>query len=133
MYYLIGLLVSSTPSPIPISFDLTASGENDCYSVSQISPGHYNANLVALYLLKGKLLFVLLGCKEGLPGQCLVFPNVEPGRIAATLDEKLGFNFRVLCIVMSSREQFASPHQRTNPDFGLAVSLFCEANTFPKT
>jgi hypothetical protein len=113
-------------------FDLVASGENDRYSISQISPGYYNMNAVAFYLLKGRLLIVLLGCNGGLPGQFITFSDVEPATIAATLDEKLGFNFGALCMVMSSREGFSSPHQRTNPDDGIALSLYCEANTFPK-
>lgn len=113
-------------------FDLVASGENDRYSVSQISPGYYNMDIVAFYLLKGRLLIVFRGCKGGLPGQCISFPNIEPARIAATLDEKLGFDFRALCIVMSSREGLSLPHQRPNPDYGIAVNLYCEANTFPK-
>jgi hypothetical protein len=37
-------------------FDLRASGENDRYSVSQISTGYYNMNAVAFYVLKGELL-----------------------------------------------------------------------------
>ena len=37
-------------------FDLRASGENDRCSVSQISPGYYNMNAVAFFLLKGRLL-----------------------------------------------------------------------------
>ena len=113
-------------------FDLAASGENDCYSVSQISPGYYNMNIVAFYLVKGRLLVVFLGCRSGLPGQCLTFPNVEPARIAATLDEKLGFDFRALCLVMSSREEFSLTRQRTNPDHGISMGLYCEVNTFPK-
>jgi hypothetical protein len=113
-------------------FDLDASGENDRYFVSQISPGYYNMNIVAFYLLKGKLLIAFLGSNGGLPGRCLAFPNIEPSRIAATLDEKLGFDFRALCMVMSSREGHSSLCQRTNPDHGIALSLYCEANTFPK-
>lgn len=42
-------------------FDLAASGENDRFSISQISPGYYDMNTVAFYLLKGKLLYVLHG------------------------------------------------------------------------
>jgi hypothetical protein len=113
-------------------FDLVASGENDRYSVSQISPGYYNMNIVAFYLLKGKLLVVYLGCKGGLPGRCLTFANIEPARIGATLDEKLGFDFGALCMVMSSQEGLSLPHQRTTPDHGITLSLYCEANTFPK-
>lgn len=110
--------------------DFKSSGENDRYSESQISPGYYNMNLVAFYVLQGNMLAVLLGCSEGLPGRCIVMPNVEPGKIAETLNEKLGFDFRSLCMVMSSREEFPFSHQRDKPDDGVGISLFCEANTF---
>ncbi len=112
-------------------FDLSASGENDRYSVSQISPGYYNLNIVAFYLLKGKLLYVLYGSADGLPGRCAVFSNVEPNSIAATLDEKLGFDFRALCLVMSSRQEYPLVHGRPGTDYGISMSLFCECNTMP--
>ena len=71
--------------------DLVGTNENDRFSVSQISPGYYNLNVVAFYLLKGQLLVVLLGCSGGSPGQCLVFPGIEPQAVAGVLDDKLGF------------------------------------------
>lgn len=110
--------------------DLVASGENDRYSVSQVSPGYYNMNLVAFYLLKGKLLIVFLGCNGGQPGRCHAIPNVEPANIGPALNEFLGFDFRALSLVMSCRKEFCVTFPRANPDHGLAMNLFCEANTF---
>ncbi len=45
-------------------FDLRASGENDRYSISQISPGHYDMNAVAFYVLKGRLLVVFIAVRR---------------------------------------------------------------------
>lgn len=112
--------------------DLRSSGENDRYSISQISPGYYNMNIVVFYLLKGRLLVVFHGENGFLANQCSIFPSVEPGDIASTLNQKLGFNFGALCMVMSGRSEFSRPIQRQQPHHGLALSMFCEANTMPK-
>jgi hypothetical protein len=113
-------------------FDLSGSGENDCFSVSQISPGYYNLNIVAFYLLKGKLLVVFCGVNNGIANRCCAFRGVEPTQIASTLNEKLGFNFGALCIVMSSRENLSHHAPRTSPEYGISLGLYCEANTMPK-
>lgn len=112
--------------------DLRASGENDRYSVSQISPGYYNMNIVAFYLLKAKLLVVYHSKDNGVANDCSVFRGVEPQQIAATLNEKLGFNFGALCMVMSGRSEYSRQVPRTDPSHGLGISMFCEANTMPK-
>ena len=113
-------------------FDLRASGENDRFSVSQISPGYYNMNIVAFYVLKGKLLVVFHGVNNGVANRCSVFPGIEPSQIASTLNEKLHFDFGALCIVMSIRAEFPPSTPRTDPNHGLGISLYCEANTMPK-
>ena len=59
--------------------------------MNQISPGYYNMNIVAFYVLKGKLLFVFHGTDNGIANRCFVVSNVEPANIASTLNEKLGF------------------------------------------
>jgi hypothetical protein len=113
-------------------FDLSGSGENDRFSVSQISPGYYNLNIVAFYLLKGKLLVVFCGVNNGIANRCYAFRGVEPSQIASTLNEKLGFNFGASCIVMSSRENLSHYAPRTRPEYGISLGLYCEANTMPK-
>jgi hypothetical protein len=113
-------------------FDLSASGENDRFSINQISPGYYNMNIVAFYLLKGRLLMLFYGTNNGLATQCLTFTNVEPSKIASTLNEKLGFDFRTLCMVMSAREGYSRSVQRTKPEHGISMNLYCEVNTMPK-
>jgi len=125
-------LVGGRDLQLSDKFDLGASGENDRFSISQISPGYYDMNMVAFYLLKGRLLIVFHGVNNGPANKCSVFPGVEPSQIASTLNEKLGFNFAALCWVMSSREGYSSPVQRTNPEHGIAMSIYCEANTMPK-
>jgi len=112
-------------------FDLRASGENDRYSVSQISPGYYNMNAVAFYALKGRLLVAFAEIEESSTA-CFVFNNVEPERISDTLNEKLGFPFGALCLVMSAREDSVQSIPRPSPDYGLGISLYCEVNTMPK-
>src|ERR1700731_4496772 len=112
-------------------FDLRASGENDRYSVSQISPGYYDMNAVAFYVLKGQLLVAFYEVQGG-GTACVTFPNVEASRIAATLDEKLGFPFNAMCLVMSAREGVALPLMRPKPNHGLGMNLYCEVNTMPK-
>jgi hypothetical protein len=113
-------------------FDLSASGENDRFSVSQISPGYYNMNIVAFYVLKGKLLVVFHGVNNGIANQCSVFPRVEASQIASTLNEKLGFDLGALCIVMSARESLSHHAPGSNPEYGISMSLYCEVNTMPK-
>lgn len=113
-------------------FDLGASGENDRFSISQISPGYYDMNMVEFYVLKGRLLILFHGVNNGPANKCSVFPGVEPSEIASTLNEKLGFDFAALCVVMSSREGSSSSVQRTKPEHGIGMSLYCEANTMPK-
>jgi hypothetical protein len=112
-------------------FDLRASGENDRYSVSQISPGYYNMNAVAFYVLKGQLLVAFYEAQGG-GTACVAFKNVEPNRVAATLDEKLGFPFNAMCLVMSAREGVAQPIPRATANYGIGMSLYCEVNTMPK-
>jgi hypothetical protein len=112
-------------------FDLRASGENDRYSVSQISPGYYNMNAVAFYVLKGRLLVAFCQLKDGATA-CVSVKDVEPDRIAVTLDEKLGFPFKAMCLVMSARQGLTPPVLRTKPEDGLGMSLYCEVNTMPK-
>jgi hypothetical protein len=113
-------------------FDLSASGENDRFSINQISSGYYDMNIVAFYLLKGKLLVVFYGKNNGLANRCATFTNVEPSNIASTLNGTLGFDFGALCIVMSAREGYSRPVQRSKPEHGISMSLYCEVNTMPK-
>ena len=119
------------PLRLTDKLDLRASGENDRYSVSQISPGYYDINTVAFYVLKGRLLIAFAEMNDGTTN-CSVYMNVEPNQIAATLDEKLGFPFKALCLVMSARQGLWASMPRTKPSDGLGISLFCEFNTMPK-
>jgi hypothetical protein len=89
-------------------------------------------NMVAFYLSKGRLLIVFHGVNNGPANKCSVFPGVEASNIASTLNEKLGFDFAALCMVMSSREDCSSPVQRTKPEHDIAMSLYCEVNTMQK-
>jgi hypothetical protein len=95
----------------------------------EISPGYYDMNIVAFYMLKGKLLLVFYGLNNGIADQCIVIPGVA---IATTLNAKLGFDFAPLLMVMSAREGLSRTVRRATPDHGIAVSLYCEANTMPK-
>jgi hypothetical protein len=112
-------------------FDLRASGENDGCSVSQISPGYYNMNAVAFYILKGRLLVAFYEIEGGATA-CVAFNGIEPSRIAATLDEKLGFPFNAMCLVMSSRAGFSQLIPRDKAEHGVGMNLFCEVNTMQK-
>ncbi len=112
-------------------FDLRASGANDRYSVSQISPGYYDMNAVAFYVLKGRLLVVFIAIR-GSATACITLKDVEPDRIATTLDEKLGFSFKAMCLVMSARQGFSLPVERSRRDDGISLGLYCEFNTMPK-
>jgi hypothetical protein len=111
-------------------FDLRASDENDRYSINQISPGYYNMNAVAFYVLKGRLLVAFYEV-EGGATTCVTFSNVEPDRIGATLDENFGFPFHAMCLVMSAREGLSRPILRVKPEDGLGMRLYCEINTMP--
>ena len=113
-------------------FDLRASsGENDRFSISQISPGYYDINAVAFYVLKGRLLVVFYELEGGTTA-CITFQNIEPDQIATILDQKVGFPFHAMCLVMSARENFSRSLLRAKPDYGVGMSLYCEVNTMPK-
>lgn len=112
-------------------FDLGSSGENDRYSVNQISPGYYNMNAVAFYLLKGQILVLFYETADG-GSACVTYSGIEPAAIAPALNEKLGLDFRAMCLVMSARQEFNRPFVRSKPDEGLAMGLYCEVNTMPK-
>ena len=85
----------------------------------------------ALSGLKGRLLVVFYEV-ENAAIACASFNDVEPNRIAEVLDEKLGFPFHAMCLVMSSREEFSQPIPRDNPGHGIGLRLYCELNTMPK-
>jgi hypothetical protein len=112
-------------------FDLWASGENDRYSISQISPGYYDMNIVAFYVLRGRMLVLFYEIDSGATA-CATFKCVEPDQIAPTLDEKLRFPFFAMCLVMSSRNEFAMPMPRAKKEYGLGLGLYCEVNTMPR-
>lgn len=112
-------------------FNLLASGENDRFSISQISPGYYNMNAVAFYLLKGRLLVVFCEVEDGSTA-CFIFQGVEPGQIAATLDERLSFPFEAMCLVMSAREEMSGGMLPATQNDGLGMRLYCEVNTMPR-
>ncbi|MDB5539237.1 MAG: hypothetical protein JWQ89_964 [Devosia sp.] len=109
------------------TFDLNASGENERFSVSQVSPGYYNCNCVAFYVLKGGLLYVLQHSRGG-EMQCI--QGVPPSRVADAIDGAIGFPFGALSLVMSSRPD-GGFKPRSRPEQGVQISLFCELNTMP--
>lgn len=109
-------------------FDLASSGENDEFSISQISPGYCNINTVAFYLLKGKILVIFCQKNDG-EHLCMPISNVHPDKISETLNEKLDFDFRAMCLVMSGRKGTSNSGNRTNSGHGLSIGLFCEVNT----
>jgi hypothetical protein len=113
-------------------FNLAASGENDRFSISQVSPGYYNMNIVAFYVLKGRLMYVFYGVDNGIADRCLVLAGIEPAKIPSTLNSKLGFDFRTLCLVMSGRKEYPVSAPRADPKHGIAMALYCEVNTMPK-
>jgi len=110
--------------------DLVASGENDRFSISQVSPGYLNMNLVAFYVLSGSLLVVFYQAQDGRT-VCAALPGVAPDAIAQTLDQALSFPTFALYQIMSSREGIHIPVPRDNPEHGIGLSLFCEASSFP--
>lgn len=112
--------------------DLKASGENARFSFSQVSPGYCGANSVAFYVLPGQLLVVFHRTTDG-RSVCLHRRPVRPADIASTLDELIGFPYRAMCLVMSARSGPKLNLQRTSDTQGVAVALYCEANTMPRS
>lgn len=113
------------------NIDLSASGENDRFSISQISPGYCNVNFVAFYVLKGRLLVIFYEASDGTIA-CAPIRGIEPQQISDALDGALKLPFHALCIVMSARQEFSGPIQREKHLTGLGLQLFCEVNTFPR-
>ncbi len=110
-------------------FTLNASDQNERYSINQISPGYYNANIVAFYVMKGRLLIVFLGCADGLPGRCLTIPDVEAQAVPQTLNHVLAIDMRPICMIMSP---VSDGFERSNdiPDnYGIGFRMRCEVNT----
>ena len=109
--------------------DLNASGENDRFSISQISTAYLDINIVALYVLSGRLLVIFY--PTGPTGQmtCARIPGVEPRNIPAVLDQALRFPCKALCLVASARVEHQVTLPRDNPDDGVGLGLYIEANT----
>jgi hypothetical protein len=63
---------------------------------------------------------------------CVKFRDVEPDKIAVTLDEKLGFPFEAMCLVMSAPEGLSLPGTRSNPDYGLAINSIASSTRCQK-
>lgn len=122
------------PPDLNEKLDLKVSGENDGFSLSQISPGYYNLNAVAFYYLKGRLLVMLSETTNGC--QCISRENTAPDEIAQAIDKHFGFPFHALCLVVTARsDQPLEEGWRAaaGENAGLGFSLYCEVNTMPKT
>jgi hypothetical protein len=120
------------PLDINEKLDLEVSGENDRFSLSQISPGYYDLNAVAFYYLKGRLLILLSETKSGCQSRSI--SNIKPDEIAEALDQHFGFPFLALCLVMSARsdQPLREGWRAAAAGEGVGLSLFCEVNTMSR-
>ncbi|WP_299601025.1 hypothetical protein [uncultured Tateyamaria sp.] len=111
--------------------DLSATGQNAGYSVSQISSGYCNLNVVAFYLLKGQILFVFHEMDDnGKSSGC--WENIEPNQIADTLDSALDLPFRAMCLVISAPDGIQPSRPRENSNDGVGLCFQCEVNTMSR-
>jgi len=115
--------------------DLGASGENAGFAVAQLSPEAPDMNVVGLYLVKARKLFVFYGHRNGLADKCLVLKDLAPASIASRLAEVIGADVSWLMMITSSpvnetKTLYRAP-LRTEGPRGVAIPFFCHANTFP--
>jgi hypothetical protein len=111
---------------------LQVSGENNNFSVAQISPGYMGMNLVAFYFVKAKKLFLFHGQDFGLANRCKVFHDVPAVNIHTILNNFVRADFKWLVTVTSPRN--AGPNLGETPTIktpGMRLSFMVDANTFP--
>lgn len=111
--------------------NLTSTGENLDYSLSQFCSAYMGANFVCFYHLAGRLLFVFYGENNGLADRCAVVPNIYPTEIKQRLDASFGFDLKWRVWVGSAQTPTAPP-QRERPTDGFGLTMMMHANTFPK-
>lgn len=121
-------LTSGQDIQLTDKINLISTGENDRFSISQISLGYYNINMCAIYILKGNILCLLSEPDERSDG-CVIIKNVAPNKIEETIDRVIGFPSRALSLIMSSRKETIAPFRIRSPNEGLGLNLYCEANT----
>jgi hypothetical protein len=113
---------------------LQASGENENFSIAQVSPGYMGMNLVAFYFVKSRKLFFFHGRDFGLANQCHVFPDVSANSIHTVLNDFMRADLNWLLTVTSPRN--AGPYVGETPTIktpGAQLAFMVDANTFPKS
>jgi len=109
---------------------LAGTDENERFSISQISPGFYNANTVAFYFSPGQLLMVFVWDESG-KTKCLPFRGVAPDDIEKTLNIVLSRPYEPLALIMGSYLPVDfDPTQMELVD-GCGLRLCCTLNTMP--
>lgn len=125
------------PIDMNAQIDFGSSGENEEYSVSQISTGFLGLNIVGFYLLKARKAFLFHGQPNGLPTRCIVLNDTAPSELAERLSEALGFDPRWLLTIMAAAPGLKHTTERwplrTHGPSGAGLTLLCHANTFPPT
>lgn len=110
---------------------LQTSGENEGYSVAQISPGFMGLNSVAFYFVKSKTLFLFFGTSYGLANRCKVFQNVNASDIPTTLNDFMGQDMRWLLLVTGPRNGGSHVGEtNTIKTPGVQLAFMVHANTF---
>lgn len=111
---------------------LQTSGENEGYSIAQVSPGFMGVNLVAFYYVKAKKLFLFYTESFGLPIHCKVFDEVPATEIHHVLTNFFNFDLRWLVTVVTGRSTGVfRPNVNGIADTGVRLGFFVEANTYP--
>jgi hypothetical protein len=100
-------------------------------------PKHYiGINSVAFYFVRSKALFIYYGEPHGLANKCRVLQSVEAGNVQDALNNLFGVDLGCLALVTSAPNiQSLSPlvKNATIERKGIGLSIFVNANTFPKT
>jgi hypothetical protein len=108
---------------------LKTSEENTDFSVTQISPGFLNLNLVGFYLASGRKLYFFHGKGNGVANQCTVFSDILASQIADALTAFVGTDLKWLLTVAAPK---SSPrYQGGEQSLGAQLAFLVEANTFP--
>jgi hypothetical protein len=108
-----------------------ASGENENYSVAQLSPGYVGANCVAFYFVNSQSLFLFFGQQNGPSHKCRVMHGISPDAVVKTLGELCQFEWNWLALVTSAPKSLGGPAPADEKG-GVRMPFVCSLNTMPK-
>ena len=130
------------PNDTPLSYELDyndsvdfgSTGENEEYSISQISTGYENFNCVCFYVLRAKTAYLFYPTKTIIADACKVITDLEPINITDRLLDTMKIDLGWLAFVASAPENGkTTSFRQDSPDVknGNQLGMMVHCNTFP--